>query len=104
MSLRELKKGDKLAKGSIIKRTASGIKYELTVRMQEFIKRGLERNARELTKEELAEAAEWEASLPLATPLPTGEEKFAVIVPRKDGGDEQQEEEEGEPDGDNVPA
>ncbi len=88
----------------IVRRTADGVEYKLTPKMQELIERGKERNARDLTDEELAETEEWEASLPLATPLPTGEEKFAIIVPRKDGGDEQQEEEEGEPDGDNVPA
>lgn len=81
----------------------SGRKYKKGTKVYEFIKRGLERNARELTDEELAEAEEWEASLPLATPLPTGEEKFAIIVPREDGGDEQQEQEE-EEDGDNVAA
>jgi hypothetical protein len=84
----------------IIRRTADGVEYELTPRMQELIERGKERNARELTDEELAEVEEWEASLPLHTPLPTGEEKFAIIVPRKNGGDEEVEEEE--EDGDNV--
>ena len=91
------KNGDKLARGSIIARTASGIKFELTANMQALIKRAKERP--EPTEEELAKAKEWEEGLPRWSPLPTGTGKFAVFVPRSGEADKEEEE-----DGDNVAA